>query len=143
MYTVTYSKADLTTNVMPAFMPVCMNCAVYSWQQVKDPSPGGPFYTRETSSEPLQRCTKCKMAFYCDKDCQKEHWVKVHKDRCKYARGEKDQKAGVHRHEASECRACDEIGEVGEKLLSKEDPHWGCHMQNDEEFWDDPTLTFR
>ena len=129
--------------IMTAFMPVCLNCAVYSWDQVKVPSPDGPFYIKEASSEPLQRCQKCKMAHYCDKDCQKEHWVKVHKERCKFSRGDKIQEAGVHRHLASLCLACKEEKVVGEVVKSKEDPHWGCHLQSSHEFWNNPTLTFR
>jgi len=124
-------------------MPVCLNCRLYSWEQAKVPSPVGPFYIKETSKDPLQRCAKCKVAYYCDKDCQTEHWVKVHKDKCKYLRRETDLKIGVHRHQENSCLACKEENEI-RNIKDKDDPHWGCHMAGRlQEFWDDPTLTYR
>ena len=124
-------------------MPVCLNCRLYSWEQAKVPSPVGPFYIKETSKDPLQRCAKCKVAYYCDKDCQTEHWVKVHKDKCKYLRRETDLKIGVHRHQENSCLACKEENEI-RNIKNKDDPHWGCHMAGRlQEFWDDPTLTYR
>jgi len=125
-------------------MPVCLNCRLYSWEQAKIPSPVGPFYIQETSTDPLQRCSKCKVAYYCDKDCQTEHWEKIHKDKCKYLRREKMMKVGVHRHEESTCLACKEEKELGINIKKKEDAHWGCHMSGGlEEFWRNPTLTYR
>jgi len=129
---------------MTLFMPVCLNCRLYSWEQAKVPSPVGPFYIKETSKEPLQRCSKCKVAHYCDKDCQTEHWEKVHKDRCKYLRREKELKAGVHRHQESTCQGCKEEKELGHLIKNKDDSHWGCHMGDGlQEFWENPTLTYR
>jgi len=97
----------------------------------------------EVSSDPLLRCSQCKMAHYCDKDCQAEHWQKVHKERCKYSRGDKPQKAGIHRHQASSCLACNQTKQLGAGVKNKDDPHWGCHLQSRNEFWDNPTHTFR
>ena len=31
----------------------------------------------------LLRCGRCKSVFYCSKVCQKQHWKKGHKERCK------------------------------------------------------------
>ena len=129
---------------MTLFMPVCVNCGIYSWEQAKIPSQVGPFYTKETSKEPLKRCAKCKVVYYCDKDCQMEHWEKVHKDRCKYLRREKGLRAGVHRHQESMCQGCKEEKELGDLISNKADPHWGCHMAGRlQEFWENPTFTFR
>ena len=98
---------------------------------------------KERSTDPLLRCSQCKMAHYCDKDCQLEHWENVHKERCKYSRGDKPQKEGVHAHRVSGCEACKEEEEVGVALASKNDPHWGCHLKTRIEFWANPTHTFR
>jgi len=126
-----------------AFMPVCLNCAVYSWKPVKVPNPFGSNYIKEESDKPLLRCSKCKMAHYCGLDCQREHWVKVHKEKCKYARGGNAQLAGVHRHKSSLCTACGEEEEKG-TAKKKDDPAWGCHLQGDmKEFWSNPVATFR
>jgi len=124
-------------------MPVCLNCSVYSWAHVKVPSPNGPFYAYEESSDPLLRCSKCKMAHYCDKDCQAEHWKKVHKDQCKYSSGKTPLKVGIHCHDSSICPACMEENQVGKMIMSKDDSHWGCHLQSRQDFWGNPTHIFR
>ena len=129
---------------MALFMPVCLNCRVYSWEQAKVPSKDGPFYIKESSKDPLQRCSKCKVAYYCDRDCQTEHWEKVHKEKCKFLRKEKRMKVGVHRHQEESCTACKEEKDLGAFVRKKDDPHWGCHMSGRlEEFWNNPTLTYR
>ena len=33
----------------------------------------------------LLKCGRCKSEFYCSKVCQKQHWKKGHKERCKAA----------------------------------------------------------
>lgn len=30
----------------------------------------------------MKMCSKCKVAFYCSRKCQKEDWVKGHKEKC-------------------------------------------------------------
>ena len=75
---------------------------------------------------------RCQTAHYCDKDCQREHWQKVHKERCKYVRGDRELEVGVHRHLAARCARC------------KGGPQtWGCHLEKNKEFWDRPLTTFR
>jgi len=129
---------------MTLLMPVCINCGIYSWKQAKTPSLVGPFYTKETSKEPLKRCGKCKVVYYCDKDCQMEHWEKVHKDKCKYLRREKGLRAGVHRHQEDMCQGCKEEKELVDLIKNKADPHWGCHMAHrEQDFWSNPTFNYR
>ena len=49
----------------------------------------GKQLARTTASHPTwQRCSRCKQAFYCDADCQREHWkCGGHKKVCKEPRG--------------------------------------------------------
>ena len=53
----------------PFLMMECANCIVFQWEQ---PAVGN-----------LQKCSRCKVLQYCSKDCQKEHWMLVHKEQCK------------------------------------------------------------
>ena len=54
----------------PSTLPnTCANCLLFNWVQ---PEVGD-----------LQKCTRCKMLQYCSKECQKEHWMLVHKSQCK------------------------------------------------------------
>merc|ERR1711971_947140 len=47
----------------------CFNCMIYNW-------------TSEITKNMLMNCQKCKAVYYCSKECQKEHWIKVHKKHC-------------------------------------------------------------
>ena len=49
----------------------CANCDIFVWEQV-DPV-----------VSPLRRCTGCWKISYCSKECQEEHWHKVHRRHCK------------------------------------------------------------
>lgn len=35
-----------------------------------------------TQKRPLLKCSRCKKALYCSKECQTLHWKEVHKDEC-------------------------------------------------------------
>jgi len=39
------------------------------------------WYCKKTSKTPLQRCSRCKVAHYCDVTCQTSHW-KEHRTNC-------------------------------------------------------------
>merc|ERR1719187_816210 len=56
---------------------------------------------------------------YCDEDCQKEHWKKVHRSHCKYLSG-KETLAGTE-HRKEECATCQTEKKV--KRRSLEDPN--------------------
>src|SRR5213080_2328666 len=40
------------------------------------------------------RCGKCKLSYYCDKECQKENW-KVHKNVCQDLKEHEEQKDDI------------------------------------------------
>jgi len=69
----------------------CLNCKVYGWNQSKDTSD-------------LKRCSKCKIAWYCTEQCQKEHWHKTHKNHCKYLAGKKVLRDS--KHDEATCLVC-------------------------------------
>ena len=70
----------------------CANCTLFGW----GPNP---------SSIPLKRCTGCLKIYYCSKECQEEHWRKVHKRHCKFFSGEKGLEGTVV-HNKETCSDC-------------------------------------
>lgn len=40
------------------------------------------WYCKKLSNEQLPRCSKCKVAHYCDRVCQNKHWTEGHKSNC-------------------------------------------------------------
>ena len=94
----------------------CFNCVYNWWGQPED---------RNT----IQRCAKCKLVSYCSKECQKEHWMKVHKKHCKYLAEEKVMPLSMH--EEANCTGCKKQKVTGRAELSKPDnPVLGCHLSN-------------
>ena len=69
----------------------CFNCLCYGWKQVEDP-------------DRLKNCMKCKVAFYCSKECQQEHWVKLHKKHCTWLTMAVPE--SLNFHNSSECWSC-------------------------------------
>ena len=68
----------------------CANCDIFGWKQA-DPT-----------ISPLKRCTGCYKISYCSKECQEEHWHKVHKRHCKYFSGKKTlEESDLHNKETS------------------------------------------
>ena len=61
---------DSVGHVWDHTLKQCANCLVYGWTQPED-------------LDTLQQCSRCKVLLYCDKECQKEHWMRVHKQHCK------------------------------------------------------------
>jgi len=97
---------------LPYIQDFCPNCMNYGWKQ---PSGEGK----------LLRCSKCKFISYCSKECQEEHWKKVHKHHCKYLAKEKERKKS--RHDPASCPGCMKQAEIGLTEMSKADnPYLGC-----------------
>jgi len=92
---------------------ICWNCPTYGWF---DPM-------IETKSErPLSSCKNCKLAMYCSKECQKEHWKKVHKKHCKYLSGADPSPILAHGAPA-DCKKCQS------KLTDEAVNVYPCHIQ--------------
>ena len=82
----------------------CANCENYDWSQPADLGK-------------LMTCSKCKFISYCSKECQLEHWVKVHKQHCKYLAGLK--LLPQSRHDPAHCHTCERQAEIGEDQIVK------------------------
>eukprot|EP00092_Neocalanus_flemingeri_P035530 GFUD01038674.1.p1 GENE.GFUD01038674.1~~GFUD01038674.1.p1 ORF type:complete len:406 (-),score=128.53 GFUD01038674.1:125-1342(-) len=92
----------------------CANCVNYGWKQPAD-------------KNILKRCSKCKFLYYCSKECQVEHWVKVHKQHCKYLAELKVM--AQSRHDPLSCPGCKEEAKVGPVEMAKQDnPTLGCPL---------------
>ena len=76
----------------------CVNCQIYKW-----PSEGIPLF----------KCSNCKFLSYCSLQCQKEHWVKLHKKQCKTLAGKVEVPASSHNPDS--CPGCKE----------EQEPSWG------------------
>ena len=55
-------------NVFDNTLTRCANCLVFNWS---------------SDEVALQQCSRCKVTVYCDRQCQEEHWLLVHKEQCK------------------------------------------------------------
>jgi len=92
---------------------ICWNCPTYGWF---DPM------IESRSERPLSACKSCKLAMYCSKECQKEHWKKVHKKHCKYLSGAEPSPILAHGAPA-DCKKCQS------KLADEADEVYPCHIQ--------------
>ena len=90
----------------------CANCVIFGWKQV-DPT------------IPLKRCTGCYKISYCSKECQAEHWHKVHRRHCKYLSGKKSlQESDLHNKET--CGRCIKQQAAGGKVFKENEPTYVC-----------------
>ena len=94
----------------------CANCKIFKWEQV-DPK-----------TSPLKRCTGCWKISYCSKECQEEHWHKVHKKHCKYLGGIK--KAEHSEHNKETCKTCIKQDSVGDLVFSPTNPNYVCIFEH-------------
>ena len=99
-------------------LPSCSNCKNYDWKQLEDLSQN-------------LRCSRCHTCYYCSKECQKEHWEKVHKFHCKFLSGRKIQKES--QHVSKTCLYCVVEEKIGEINMCKEAfSYLGCPWMNDQ-----------
>ena len=82
----------------------CRNCNIFGWKQPDDRSS-------------LQRCTRCKLVWYCSKQCQKEHWYNAHKHHCKYLALKKVLPNA--KHDDATCLVCKDESRAGQVNMSK------------------------
>jgi len=91
----------------------CANCYVFDWIQPNE--------------DVLKRCTGCRVLWYCDDKCQKEHWHNTHKRQCKYMSNKKVLRNA--KHEETSCLLCKEEAHVGKVEMSKQgNPTLPCTM---------------
>eukprot|EP01038_Epipyxis_sp_PR26KG_P012714 gene12714-17051_t len=87
--TLLYAKKHMT---MDDSMMICLENVNYVsifpvtqelWinEAIKSNNPVNCFECNSTSSQ-LLRCTQCKIACYCNKNCQTKHWKNIHKKIC-------------------------------------------------------------
>ena len=91
----------------------CANCKLFGW---KRPDPG---------SEALRRCTGCRQIYYCGRECQEEHWRKVHKGQCKFFSGGKGLD-GTEVHNKETCGRCLFREAAGKAVFNADNPNYIC-----------------
>jgi len=102
----------------------CENCVIYNWEQCPD----------VISS--LTRCSRCKTLHYCSKECQEEHWAKVHKYQCKNLLP-KPQPMDLH--DPSLCQMCQD--EDKDQVIKPDNPSYGCHVRYSMAEWEEGPRT--
>ena len=101
-----------TASTENSFDRMCANCKVFGWKQ---PDPG---------SRPLKRCTGCRKIYYCSKECQEEHWRKVHKKHCKFFSGRAGMETILHKKET--CSHCIVQEASGQTVFKEGNPNFIC-----------------
>ena len=90
---------------MAKILKTCYNCLNYGWKQTDDKST-------------IKQCNRCKLAFYCSKQCQKEHWHKLHKKQCKYLAEVKVLPLSKHDEAAClMCKGAKDVSQPGSPVL--------------------------
>ena len=98
----------------------CANCKLYNWKQPEE--------------KVLRKCGRCQVFAYCGKECQEEHWIKVHQKQCKYVGGTK--KAEWSEHKKETCQTCIMQGPVGDLVdqmgprQSHDNPNYVCIFED-------------
>ena len=93
--------------------PYCANCPNYFWDLEVEFEPGS-----------LELFSNCKFVYYCSVQCQKEHWVKVHRDQCEYLAGTKV--LSQSSHDTATCTTCQEERNMDDIHARPDNPKFGC-----------------
>ena len=93
---------------------ICANCYIYNWEQ-----PGGKISLR---------CGRCKVFYYCGKECQEEHYRKTHKHHCKFlcSRAKMAEKKSELQHDKRTCPYCISQDSAGDDLFLDSNPNYAC-----------------
>ena len=92
---------------------ICANCYVYNWVQPKD--------------KITLRCGRCKMFYYCSKECQEEHWRKTHKHHCKFLDDQKmEENNSKLQHVKTTCRYCILQASSSRDVFEDNNPNYVC-----------------
>ena len=79
----------------------------------------------------LKLCTGCRKISYCSKECQEEHWRKVHRQHCKIFSGRRknsNDKGGVHNKET--CSECIMQKAAGQAVFKEKNPNYICVLSS-------------
>ena len=91
----------------------CANCHLFLWDQP------------DLRISPLKGCTGCRKISYCSKDCQEEHWSKVHKRHCRVFSGLAGLEGTVV-HNKETCSHCMMQKAAGRKVFKENNPNYIC-----------------
>ena len=91
----------------------CANCQLFGWKRP------------DIENGPLKRCTGCRTIYYCGRECQEEHWRKVHKGQCKFFSGGKGLD-GTEVHNKETCRRCLFREAAGKAVFNADNPNYIC-----------------
>jgi len=97
---------------------VCWNCPTYGWAD--------KYKTNPTNAKTPLVCNDCKFALYCSRECQLEHWKKVHKKHCKYLSGK--EKSPISRH-GEDCHICRREADKCIPTYKVHNPEYPCHVK--------------
>ena len=116
-----FSETMLSENPFYGILPTklaldnfCANCKLYDWKQPEDNA--------------LRKCARCHVLAYCGKECQEEHWSKVHQKQCKYVGGTKSAKHSEHSKDL--CQTCIMQDPVGGLVCEHDNPNYVCIFEN-------------
>ena len=79
----------------------------------------------------LKLCAGCRKISYCSKECQEEHWRKVHRQHCKIFSGRRknsNDKCGVHDKET--CSECIMQKAAGQAVFKEKNPNYICVLSS-------------
>lgn len=94
----------------------CWNCKTYDWND-----------DSASEEENFPQCKQCKVPRYCSRECQKEHWKKVHKKHCKYLAGKSGWNEWRH---GENCRGCKNEIEASGSVKQVDNPVYPCYIKH-------------